>query len=606
MNVNEDGYVNSTPAQKGVWWRLIRNSYAQNKRMFWIIIGLAFCNLVIDACYMLSTKFVVDEISANGKDADLVPFAWAYFTLMLANSWCVIQFIRQAGWLSVSLQYELRKMCFEHLQELSFSFYDNNAVGWLVARVTSDCARIARIIAWGTLDLFLCIPLILGLFSVLFYLDAVLAAYLLAVFPFIALVSVYFSKKILQTSRLIRRTNSRLTAVYNEGIAGVETSKILVREDENLSEFKKDTQEMYRLCMGNLMLSSTYYPLVTVLVSVGTGVAIWVGGFEVLLGVMTLGTLVAFVTCSRHLMHPLLETAEVLTNWQRVTASAERVMGLLEVKPAIVDTPQAKAMERQQDVEIQDIEFKHVSFAYKEEQWVLKDFNFKVKAGRTVALVGATGSGKSTIVNLLCRFYEPNKGDIEINGLDYRKRRLSWLQSNLGIVLQSPFLFSGTIRSNIRYGHLSATDEEVEAAAKKVKLHDIVMSMEQGYDTVVQEGGNNLSTGQKQLISFARAIIGNPQILVMDEATSSVDTQTEQRLQEGLVEVLQGRTSFIIAHRLSTIRNADDILVIDKGHLVEQGNHQSLLAKKGYYYRLYSQQFQSEQQETLNHNPQLI
>jgi ATP-binding cassette subfamily B protein len=288
----------------------------------------------------------------------------------------------------------------------------------------------------------------------------------------------------------------------------------------------------------------------------------------------------------------------------------ERVIGLLQVKPAIEDSDEVKARMRHAkgastgsldggSSTIRDIEFAQVSFAYTPDEPVLKNFNLKVKAGSTIALVGPTGSGKTTVVSLLCRFYEPVSGSILVNGENYLGRSLSWLQSNLGIVLQTPFLFTGTVMSNIRYGKLDATDDEVMAAAKAVNVHDIIMKMENGYGTEIQEGGNNLSTGQKQLISFARAIIGDPQILVMDEATSSVDTQTEQLLQRSLRSVLRGRTSFVIAHRLSTIRSADQILVIDGGELVEQGSHEELLGQRGEYFELYQKQFQTEREQAL-------
>jgi ATP-binding cassette subfamily B protein len=349
---------------------------------------------------------------------------------------------------------------------------------------------------------------------------------------------------------------------------------------------------------------------VNVFVSLAVGIALWLGGVDVLAGILTLGTLVAFMNYARTLMDPMLEVSETLANLQRTTACVERVMGLLIVEPTIKDSDAVvelmkKAYESGHQTldglenEIRDIEFRDIQFSYKPDEPVLSNFNLKVPAGSTVALVGPTGSGKSTVVSLLCRFYEPNQGQVLVNGVDYRERSLLWLQSNLGIVLQTPFLFTGTVRSNIRYGKLDATDAEIEAAAKAVNVHDIIMGMEHGYETHVQEGGTNLSTGQKQLISFARAIIHDPQILVMDEATSSVDTQTEARLQKSLATVLKGRTSFIIAHRLSTIRNADVIVVIEDGQLIEQGSHNELLDKKGHYFELYQKQFKNELEEAL-------
>ncbi|MEM8562316.1 MAG: ABC transporter ATP-binding protein [Pseudomonadota bacterium] len=604
--------LNSTPAQKGAWKRLFLMAYGPNKALFHRLIIVALVTAGMEASLTLITKAVVDDIQALGPQINLMKYALLYIAVLVTVVVCIRSFIRLAGRLSMNLMYDLRKQSFEHLQSLSFSFFDKNAVGWLLARVTSDTARIARIVAWGTLDLFWGVPLILGVFVVLLILDFKLGLIVLALSPFLAAIAWWFNKRILTSSRQVRRTNSRLTAVYNEGIAGIPTSKVLVREDKNLSEFREDSKTMYHQSMYNLLLSSAFFPFVNIFVSISTGIALWLGGVEVIAGALTLGTLIAFMTYSRTLMDPMLEVSEQLAELQRTTACVERVIGLLQVEPEIVDSAAVQA--RMQEVRdtgaetldggpgvIRDIAFSHVSFSYKPEEPVLNDFSLNVKAGSTVALVGATGSGKTTVVSLLCRFYEPTAGEILINGESYLNRSLSWLQSNLGIVLQTPFLFTGTVASNIRYGKLDATDEEVIEAARAVNVHDIIMKMEKGYDTEIQEGGNNLSTGQKQLISFARAVIGNPQILVMDEATSSVDTQTEHLLQRSLQSVLRDRTSFVIAHRLSTIRSADNIVVIDKGALVEQGSHSELLALRGRYFDLYQKQFQSErEQELLN------
>jgi len=609
--MNQD--QNSTPSKKGAWKTLFNMVYRPQKRVFHIVLVAALITAGIDASFTLVTKALVDDIVAHGLDADLIRYAWMYSALMVALVGFIWMFIRLVGGLATTLMYDLRKQSFEHLQSLSFRFFDNNAVGWLLARITSDTQRIANVVAWGTLDLFWGIPFLVAIFGILIYLDWQLGLVVLALFPFLAGVAMWFNIRILDSSRRLRKTNSRLTAVYNESISGVQTSKVLVREDENLNEFRKDTGKMYRQSMHNLLLTSAFFPFVNVFVSMATGAALWLGGAEVLAGTLTLGTLVAFMAYARALMDPMLEVSEKLAELQRTTACVERVIGLLEVEPEIVDSDAVKRhIDRARadgaatidggDSDIRNIEFRDVSFGYKPNEIVLSNFNLTVPAGSTVALVGATGSGKSTIASLLCRFYEPTDGRILINGQDYRERSLAWLQSNLGIVLQTPFLFTGTIRSNIRYGNLDATDDQVEAAAKAVNVHDIIMQMEKGYETEVQEGGNNLSTGQKQLISFARAIIGNPQILVMDEATSSVDTQTEHLLQESLQTVLNGRISFVIAHRLSTIRSADQILVIDAGRLVEQGTHESLLAERGRYYELYRKQYQTESEEQLLHS----
>jgi len=602
--------INSTPARKGAWKALFMMCYVPNKKLFHRLMVVAIMTATAEASLTLITKAVVDDIAALGSQINLFKYAALYCLLLATIVICIRTFIRLAGRLSMNLMYALRKQSFEHLQELSFSFFDTHAVGWLLARITSDTARIARVIAWGTLDLFWGVPLIVGIFIVLLILDLRLGLIVLALSPFLAAIAWWFNSRILDSSRQLRRTNSRLTAVFNEGIAGITTSKVLVREKENLNEFRVDSGIMYRQSMHNLLLTSAFYPFVNIFVSMATGVALWLGGAEVIAGGLTLGTLIAFMTYSRTLMDPMLEVSEKLAELQRTTACVERVIGLLQVKPAIEDSDEVKARMRHAkgastgsldggSSTIRDIEFAQVSFAYTPDEPVLKNFNLKVKAGSTIALVGPTGSGKTTVVSLLCRFYEPVSGSILVNGENYLGRSLSWLQSNLGIVLQTPFLFTGTVMSNIRYGKLDATDDEVMAAAKAVNVHDIIMKMENGYGTEIQEGGNNLSTGQKQLISFARAIIGDPQILVMDEATSSVDTQTEQLLQRSLRSVLRGRTSFVIAHRLSTIRSADQILVIDGGELVEQGSHEELLGQRGEYFELYQKQFQTEREQAL-------
>ncbi|MEJ2042888.1 MAG: ABC transporter ATP-binding protein [Reinekea sp.] len=596
---------NSTPAQKGAWKTLFLMIYQPEKPLFHKLIITALLTAIIDASVTLVTKALVDDIMAYGAELNLIKYALLYTGLMFSIVLFIWTFIRLAGKLSTTLMYRLRKQSFEHLQTLSFTFFDNNAVGWLLARITSDTNRIANVVAWGTLDLCWGIPFIIGIFSILLVLDWKLGLVVLAFFPVLMGIALWFNFRILNSSRQLRKTNSRITAIYNESISGIQTSKVLVREQESLNEFKIDTEKMYRQSMHNLLLTSAFYPFVNVFVSIASGVALWFGGTDVLAGTLTLGTLIAFMTYARLLMDPMLEVSGKLAELQRTTACVERVIGLLQVEPEIQDSPQVKekiacalkqgsAVIDGGDEVIENISFSNVSFGYKPQEPVLKKFNLDVKRGSTIALVGATGSGKSTIISLLCRFYEPDTGQVLFNGVDYRERSLDWLQSNLGIVLQTPFLFTGTIRSNIRYGRLDATDFEIEQAAKAVNLHDIITQMPKGYETEVQEGGNNLSTGQKQLISFARAIIADPQILVMDEATSSVDTQTEHMLQQSLKTILRDRTSFVVAHRLSTIRSADQILVIDQGELKEQGTHTELLVQQGRYFDLYQKQFANE------------
>jgi ATP-binding cassette subfamily B protein len=370
---------------------------------------------------------------------------------------------------------------------------------------------------------------------------------------------------------------------------------------------------MFGASVRNAILAAMYFPMILSVCSVAGAMALWLGGIDVMSAEMDIGTLIAFFSYAGIFMFPIHELSRLFAEAQIVQAAAERVTGLLETEPEIKDSPEVRAaIEARSESgpqtgvaidgmaeRIETIEFRNVGFAYKEGKDVLKDFNLTVKPGQTIAFVGPTGGGKTTIVSLLCRFYEPTSGKILIDGVEYRRRSLHWLQSNLGIVLQTPHLFSGTIRENIRYGNLQADDEQIQWAAKIVNAHEFIMEFEDGYDTEIGEGGAKLSMGQKQLVSFARAILADPQIFVMDEATSSVDTETEQLIQNGLAKVLAGRISFVIAHRLSTIRSADRILVIRNGRVVEEGTHSELIRLAGEYYELYTNQFTEQRQEEI-------
>ena len=384
---------------------------------------------------------------------------------------------------------------------------------------------------------------------------------------------------------------------------GARTTKTLVREELNAKEFNDLAAQMERSSVKSAVISGMFWPVIGCFAAVGTAFVLWVGGNHVLFGGMTVGQLSFFLQLSGYFFEPVLNFARIFSDLQSSQAAAERVMALIDTKPQITDSPEVIERygtcfepKRENWPEIcGDVEFEDVSFQYDGGEKVLSHFNLKVRHGMQIALVGETGSGKSTIVNLICRFYEPTSGRILIDGVDYRERSQLWLHSNLGYVLQSPQLFSGTIRENIRYGRLEATDEEVEAAARLVGAHEFIEKLDKGYETQVGEGGGRLSTGEKQLISFARAIVSDPALFVLDEATSSIDTEAEQRIQRAIDRVLEGRTSFIIAHRLSTIRNSDRILVIRGGEMVESGTHDELMQREGYYYHLYTNQFQDEQ-----------
>ena len=587
----------------GLWVKLIKYTVPYKKLM--IALGFVMiCVAGIDVAFPLMTKYAIDHFAVTQSLEGLKYFIMGYAALVVVQAVNIYLLIAIAGKVDMGICYDIRKHGFKRLQELSFSYYDKTAVGWLMARMTSDTSRLADTIAWGMVDFVWGITMMIGIACVMFVINWKLALLSLAVMPIIALLSLYFQQKILNAYRRVRKTNSKITGAFNEGITGAKTTKTLVREEKNLEEFKVLTSEMYSSSVQAAIFSSIYLPLVLALGSIGTALALWYGGNGVLLQALSYGTLVLFVQYTIQFFEPVRELARIFAELQSAQASAERILSMIETEPEITDSKEVIekygdpfSPKRETWPHITgNISFNNVSFAYKDGERVLENFNLDVKAGETIALVGETGSGKSTIVNLACRFYEPTTGQVMIDGVDYTQMPIAWLQSNLGYVLQTPHLFSGTVKDNIRYGKLDATDEEIINAAMLVNAHEFISKLENGYDNEVGEGGNRLSTGEKQLISFARAILADPRIFVLDEATSSIDTETEHIIQDAIQTVLEGRTSFIIAHRLSTIRSADRILVIRDGEVTEQGNHKKLMKLKGYYYRLYTNQFMEEQE----------
>ena len=557
----------------------------------------------MDAIFPLLSKYAIDNFVEKNSLEGLSTFGLIYLFAAFFFSITIYQFISLAGRLETQMAYDIRRLGFEKLQMLPLSYYDNNAVGWLMSRMTSDIQRLSETISWGLVDLSWGFTMMLGVTIAMLVLNWKLALIALIVVPFVAVVSAYFQKRILNAQRKVRKINSQITAAFNEDIQGAKTTKTLVREEINLKEFSEVTSNMKKSAIKATILSSIYLPIVLTLGSIGTALAINFGGSFVMKDIISYGTLVAFISYTTQLFEPIRQMAVIFAEIQAAQASAERVFSLLNEEPDIVDSEEVIAKygdlfnpkrENWPDI-IGNVEFNNVSFSYKDGEGVLKDFNLSVRPGETIALVGETGAGKSTIVNLFCRFYEPTEGEILIDGINYKEMPQNWIHENLGYVLQSPHLFSGTIKDNIRYGDLDATDGDIMAACKLVDAHDFIMSMENGYDTEVGEGGNLLSTGQKQLLSFARAIVRNPKLFVLDEATSSIDTETEKLIQDAIQNVLEGRTSFVIAHRLSTIRNADKILVIGDGNIIESGNHKQLIQSKGYYYELYKNQFIEEE-----------
>lgn len=545
---------------------------------------------MLDAVFTFLSKRIIDEgiIARNpGVVSEIIVL---YGGLMLLQAVGVFFFIYLAGVLGERVQYDLRKKLFDHLQTLSFSYFSKTPVGWIMSRVTSDSERIAQLVTWGMLDVTWAI---VNIFTSMYFMARLnwrLSLIVLATIPVLLVVAVYFKTKILEQFRIARKLNSKITGEFNQNITGVRVVKGLGREDANLRAFSHLTGDMRRASYRAAWLSALFLPAVQIISAFAIGAIVLYSGMSASVAGMTVGSLQAFVSYVTFMMWPIQDMARVYSEMQQAIASAERTFSLLDAKPEVADRKGARHTPTIRG----EIDFEHVDFYYEPDKPVLTDFSLKVQPGETIALVGPTGGGKSTIVNLVCRFYEPKAGSITIHGQDYRDFTLHSIHSRIGVVLQTPHLFSGTIRENIRYGRLKASDEEVEEAARIAGAHEFITKLEGKYKSEVGEGGNRLSVGQKQLISLARAVLANPEVLVMDEATSSVDTVTEALIQKGMDQVMEGRTSFVIAHRLSTIKRADRILVIEGGRIMEQGSHEELLRLGGKYYRLYTQQFRQQ------------
>ena len=554
---------------------------------FFITIALTSCG---DAYFTYLNKEMVDTGISLGNSAAVMHIAMIYGSLILCQAVTVFSFVYLAGVLGERIQYDLRKMMFNHLQELSLSYYSQNAVGRLIARVTSDSGRVADLMTWGVVDTTWAFMNITTSLVFMAIINWKLALIVSVIIPIMIVIAVQFRKKILVEFRNSRRANSKITGAYNENIQGVRVVKALQREDENLREFQVLTGDMYRASYRAAWLSALFLPTVQIIAAVALGVIVWYSGDQIMVGAMTIGGINAFVSYLTFMMWPVQDLARVYAEMQHSIASAERIFKLIDTPPEVHDRPDAIPAK----TILGEIEFDHVDFYYEDRNPVLTDFTLKVNPGETIALVGPTGGGKSTIVNLLCRFYEPRSGVIRINGRDYTEYTMESIHSRIGIVLQTPHLFSGTVRENIHYGQLDASDAEIETAAKIAGAHDFIVTLEKSYDQNVGEGGNLLSVGQKQLISLARAVLAKPELFIMDEATSSVDTLTEALIQRGMEALMKGRTSFVVAHRLSTIRRANRIILIEEGKIAEQGTHAELLRMRGHYYRLYTQQFRRE------------
>ncbi|MBQ3815909.1 MAG: ABC transporter ATP-binding protein, partial [Clostridia bacterium] len=551
-------------------------------------------------------EYAINHYIAEETLDTIVPFVILYVGLLVAQ----VAMNFTASYLGIRMEMivgrDLKKKAFDHLQTLSFSYFNRNSVGYVHARVMSDTGRIGTLISWYLLDCIWNGAYMIGALFVMFRTNWKLTLLVLAVVPIVTAIVGVMQKKLTDANRRIRELNSRITGSFNEGITGARTVKTLVAEGLMEKEFRGETGEMKRVSVMESRFRGTLWTSLTVASYVALALVLKLGGDLTREQVMTVGTLSLFMSYSMGIMHPIRWIVNSISQLIVVQVNIERLTGLLETESDVSDSPEVvekygdmfhPKRENWEALE-GDIEFDDVTFRYPDgDETILEHFNLKVPRGTNVAIVGETGAGKSTLVNLVCRFFEPTEGRILIDGRDARERSQLWLHSNIGYVLQTPHLFSGTIRDNLRYGSPDATDEEIMEALRTVSADGIVERSEKGLDTEVGEGGDLLSTGEKQLLSFARAILCDPKILVLDEATSSIDTFTEQLIQKAIGKVIEGRTSFMIAHRLSTVRNADVILVVKDGRIVESGTHAELLAAKGYYHSLYTRQYEAEATE---------
>ena len=562
----------------------------------------------MDVVIPLFQQYAIDHFIADGAMNGLGGFLALYVLVMLVQT--ASNYISAYGACKAELYIgrDLKRQAFDHLQTLSFSYFNQNSVGYVHARVMSDTDRIASTLAWGLMEGVWYIAYLLFAIVMMFVLNWKLALGVMVIVPVLAVSGVYFQKKLVVYHRQVRERNSQITGAFNEGITGAKTTKTLVIEDRMETEFDNLTGEMKRVSVREMRTRSLFMSTTALAASVALAIVLWRGGIITREGVILVGTLSVFMNYAQGMMEPIQWLVQVLSALTNVQVNVERFTKLMETESDVRDTPEVvekygdsfHPKKENWEPLYGDIEFRDVTFRYPDGQEnILEHFNLKVPQGTNVAIVGETGAGKSTLVNLVCRFFEPTEGQVLIDGRDARERSQLWLHSNIGYVLQTPHLFSGSVLENLRYGNEHATMEQIEAAVRAVSADEIIARLPEGYESDVGEGGNSLSTGEKQLLSFARALLADPRIFVLDEATSSVDTVTERLVQNAIEKVMAGRTSFIIAHRLSTIRRADVILVVHGGRIVESGSHRELMAAKGAYWQLYTRQYREEQTRSI-------
>ncbi len=570
------------------------------KKTMIMMICLGLTASLIDSIMPLFNRYALNHFIGEQTLDTLGVFVILYIIAAVIKVLSDFISLNMAGRVEMSVNRDLRNASFNHLQTLSFSYFNQNSVGYIHARVMSDTGKIGELASWRMMDIVWNLSYIIAVVAVMFTLNVRLALMFVLIIPAAVLVITHFGRKYMVYNRKIREINSRITGNFNEGITGIRSIKTMAIEDVIDRDFREETDRMKRTSVRAMHYGAILSASVTGIGSICLALVLWQGGILTREAAMEIGTLSVFISYAVGIMDPIEMLTETIAGIIAIQVNIERFTKLMKTESDVADRPEV--IEKYGDTfspkkenweELHgDVEFRDVSFRYPDgKEMVLEHFNLKVPQGTNVAIVGETGAGKSTLVNLVCRFYEPTEGTVLIDGRDARDRSQLWLHSNIGYVLQTPHLFSGSIRDNLKYGNPDASDEEILEALRLVNAMPVIEKMDKGLDSDVGEGGDQLSVGEKQLLSFARALLADPKILILDEATSSVDTVTEKIIQNAIGTVIQGRTSFVIAHRLSTIIDAEVILVVKDGKIVEQGKHRELMKQKGYYYNLYTRQF---------------
>lgn len=560
---------------------LIKFYKIEYKKLYMLMFVVVISGL-LQAVVPLSIKLLTDDFITKQNLRGFIIAGLSFFLIVVISTLAIYSFYVFGGKLEYQVSKDIRKSVFEKIEKFSITNIKKYEIGELISRLTSDVQKLSEVFSWGVMDA--CHSIIVLLFSIaiMLYLSFTLTIMLFLMLPIIYIVTLLFQKNILKFQRKVRDYNSKIIRSYTESLSYIKTIKALGIEEKKKKEFVVFNNKYRKYNLKSILISAIFVPTVMFIASIGVGFAFNFSSISVMKNIMTYGAFLSFLTYSFQIFEPFKMLAQIFADLKSAQASAERVFQILYEDDEIIEGLET-------DINFDgNIRFENVSFHYfDDDKLVLKDFNFEIKNGQSVAFIGSTGSGKSTIVNLICKFYDPTSGDIFLDGINYKNIDKTCLYNNLGYVLQQPQLFSISIKENIKFGNENATDEEIMEICNLLGIDEFISKLPDGIDTVIGESGYNISSGQKQLISFARALIKNPKLLILDEATSSIDTETEKFIQNKMKDILSGKTSIIVAHRLSTIKHCDKIVLIEKGNILEQGTHTELLDKKGIYYKMY-------------------